>query len=348
MNDLLKLQDSETVKNTFYRAPKVTPTIENKHTYIEVRTVDDSAQIDKLAEVILYIISEFKFAPYWQVQQWFDAFDISYFSIVKDWISVGLVWAETSTMGVFIRPTRLLLDMFKTEDKTYKQIPFGLLNHTCCEAQLMFDIMTGNNKSEMWQILKSDNILPCYHPLHIKPTEDTGTIVIREDSFKVNRYNVNELKKKEEDLEIDIRAGNAFTKEFEDFSLFPIVNYTDDNQLITQTPDIIVPIPRQDSKPMSYAIELELSSKTAAKYLQIMKNYRNNIKFGKLYYLCGSSRIMKMVKDAYDSVGGLGTCELFIVPFIPPANRMSNYTAKDEHKQRIMLDLTGVKTNGDR
>lgn len=346
MNDILKLQDSESVKNTFYRAPKVTPTIEHKTTHLEVRTIDDSATIDKLAEVILYNIAEFKFAPYWQVQQWFEAFNEDYFKRISDWISVGLVWAETTTMGVFLRPTKLLLNMFKTEDQVYRQIPFGLLNHTCCEEQLMFDIMTGNSQSEMWQILHSDNVLPCYHPLNIQPENDSGTIAIREFNFKANRYNTAKLKEKEAELELDIKTGNAFTKEFEDFSLFPIVNYTDDGQLITQTPDILVPIPRQNKLPMSYAIELELSSKTSAKYLQIMKNYKNNIKFGKLYYLCGNNRIMKMVKDAYDAVGGLGTCQLYIVPFVPPANRLSNYTSKDEHRQRIMLDLTGAKTNG--
>lgn len=339
--DLLKLQDSETVKNSFYRSPKITPHITLLKDKLEVKTIDHTVYITKLEEVILGIITDFKFCPIWLIQQWYEDFGINNsYELIGELIQVGLVWAETSSMGVFIRPTKLLLDLYKEENTQYIDIPFGLLNHTCGEEQIVFDLQMGNEKSELWQMVKEEETLPCYHPLNLKIPDEKGTIVLREGLFKLNRFNIDELLRREDELNREIKSGKKYTKEFTDFSYFPIVNFTDDNNVITQTPDVLVPVPRQETLPQSYAIEIELSAKTAIKYNQIMKNYKNNPKFGKLFYLCGNQRIARLVKEAFKAVGGLGTCELFLLPFIPPAMRLSNYTSKDESNQADILSIS--------
>ena len=337
--EILKIQDSESVKNSYYRSPRVSPHIQKQSdNEIIVKTVENEVIITKVEEVILNIIANFKFSPVWLIQQWTN----NAFEKMLSWINVGLVWAETTSMGVFLRPTRFLLDMLKIDDDKYIEIPFGMLNHNCSEQQLLYDIHLGNEGSELWQIIKNEETLPCYHPLGLIVENETGTIALREADFRIGfrRYNTNEIQAREEELIREIRSGKKFTSEFTDFSRFPIVNFNEKGELITQTPDILVPIPRKESKAQSYAIEIELSPKTPDKYKGIMNNYKNNVKFGKLFYLCGSQRIARLIKDAYKAVGGLGDCELFLVPFIPPAMRLDNYTTEDEQGQRELLQET--------
>ena len=72
-----------------------------------------------------------------------------------------------------------------------------------------------------------------------------------------------------------------------------------------------------------------------------MRNYKDNIKFGTLLYFCGTARIARMVREAFDVVGGLGTCELFLLPYTPPAMKLSNYSIHDEEEQGKLLLKTG-------
>ena len=75
-----------------------------------------------------------------------------------------------------------------------------------------------------------------------------------------------------------------------------------------------------------------------------MRNYKDNLVFGKLFYLCGNSRISDLVTNAYKKVGGLGACRLFIVPYVAPAQRLSNFSIQDEETQKTMLKLTTKAT----
>lgn len=348
MTDILKIQDSEAVKNSFYRAPKVTPSIVHMQTYIEVRTVDTVVELHKIEEVILSIVASFKFTPFWLVQQWYEVFDKkdNSFSIVYNWVKVGLVWIEATSLGLYIRPTKFLLDLFKVPTQTYIPIPFGRLNHNVSEQQLIFDIQVGNKYSELWLNIKDiPNLLPCYHPLSIVPEQDSGTIILQEADFNINRFNVDVLLQREAELLSQIKLCKKYTHEFIDFTYFPIVNKIQkDNETIidTQRPDNIIPIPRctNTGNPNSIAIEIELSPKTLDKYNNILLNYKNNIKFGKLYYLCGSDRIANMIRDAFKTVKSLGTCELYIIPFVPPALKLSNYTIQDEEFQKDLLEIS--------
>ena len=230
--------------------------------------------------------------------------------------------------------------MMDITEQRYVEIPFNLLNHTCAEEQIVFDISTGNPHSELWSVIKSDKKLPCYHPLKIKCNNDTGSMVIREEHFKLNRFDPKTLEEQQDNLKKSIMTKNPFTLEFNDFSLFPLVCYDENNNIVTQKPDVVIPIPRINSTPQSYSIELELTAKSQDRYDKIMQNYKNNLIYGKLFYLCGNARIAKLVKTAYKNVGGLGTCRLFIVPFVAPAQRISNFNAIEENAQKTMLKLT--------
>ena len=338
--DLLEIQDKEAVKNTYYRSPKVTPHITKYADHLEIKTIDNKTDIYKIDETVLYIIADFKFTPVWLIKQWYEDFNLDGYAAVESWISVGIVWAETSSLGVFIRPTKILFDMMDIRNVNYISIPFGLLNHTCAEAQIVFDMTMGNRNSELWQLIKKEETLPCYRPLKLNDSNTDGTIVIREDQFSVNHFKPNQIVEKQDALIRDIDSNKKFTLEFNDFSYFVLTNFTDDNVLITQKPDLAIPIPRINGKPQSCSIELELSAKTPDKYIQIMKNYKNNLIYGKLFYLCATTRISKLVTEAYKAVEGLGTCRLFIVPFVPPAQKLSTYKLEDETIQKTMLKLT--------
>ena len=358
--NLLKLQDNEQVKNSYYRSPRVTPNIRKESSdCLVVYTAEDRVEIKRFEEVILYIISDFKFLPYWLVQRWygeiFNNISIA-FSAVSTWLKVGLVWVETTPTGVYLRPTRFLLDIYNedVEKKNYESIPFNSLSHTIAEAQLVFDVMIGNPKSEFWELLKQEDVLlPPYHPiltdLNTGEINGQGTIILREAIFrKGNKYKNDDQLIAQEDLIRDqIRNGMRFTEEFSDFSLFPIVTVNQNNsenkkELYTQNPDLVVPVPRKEGIAQSYAIELELTAKTDDKYDVIMQSYKNNIKFGKVFYLCQNQRIVRMVKEAFNRIGGLGTCKLYAIPYTPPSMEIANFNTESELEQGNLLNISNM------
>ena len=174
--ELLEIQDEEAVKNTYYRYPKITPHINLYTDHLEINTIDNSATIYTLDEVVLYIVARFRWTPAWLIQQWYEVYNLDGYSQIEKFIKVGLVWAQTGSTGVFIRPTYFLFELMDISDTDYTDIPFNLLNHTCAEMQIVFDVMIGNEKSEIWYFIQNSNsqCLPTYHPLKIKPDRMYG------------------------------------------------------------------------------------------------------------------------------------------------------------------------------
>ena len=355
MKNILEIQDKVAENNSYYRSPKVIPNIYKLNDYqLSIRTVDNEVLINRIEEVIFSIIVSFKYTPYWLIQQWYESQGIGEIgTLIENWIKVGLIWAESSPTGIYLRPTRFLLDLFKEEDRSYYvDIPYNLLTHDVSEQQMLFDIQIGNEESEIYQVIMDEEKFPVYHPLNLKSrNEYQGTIAVRESDFRLGykRLKSEELLYREEELTREIKSGEKYTSELvKDFSLFPIIKYNTLNQegkgdIITQTPDVLVPLPRKDGGlPQSYAIELELSAKTLDKYVGIMDSYKNNNKFLKVFYLCGNARIATLIKQAFQKIGGLGTCELYLLPFTPPALRLSNFSAKDEQIQYNLLEASNV------
>ncbi len=343
--DLLEIQDEEAVKNTYYRYPKVTPHINLYADHVEVKTIDDSVNLRKIDEVVLYIIARFRWVPAWLAQQWFEVYKLDAYSQIEKWIKVGLVWAQTGSTGVFIRPTYFLFNMMDIKETYYTDIPFNLLNHTCAEMQIVFDVMMGNPNSEIWYFIQKSECLPTYHPLNIKVQNDSGVPILIEDEYK-GTIKPDLLREGQDKLISSIRSGTKFTAEFQDYSLFTLA--TDDekskNGIYTQRPDLVIPAFRKNGQPQSWAIEMELSAKMGYRYDKIMQSYRNNMIYGYVLYLCGNNNIVEKVKNAYRDAGGLGTCKLYVAPWTAPAQRITNYTAKEEAAYRQLLDSTHKTT----
>lgn len=331
--ELLEIQDSEAAKNTYYRYPKVSPTINQYNDHIEVKTIEDKSEIYYIDEIVLYIIARFRWAPAWLIQQWYEVYNLDGYKRIEDYIKVGLVWAETGSTGVFIRPTYFLFELMDIPDNKYTEVPFNLLNHTCAEMQMVFDVMSYNKKAEIWQFLDKKQCLPTYHPLHLQG--DLGSPIFIEEEFKAKTKDINN-----DALIESIQKGSKFTLEFIDNSLFTLV--TDiDGKPYTQRPDLCIPAMRlPDGKPQSWAIEMELSAKQKVKYDKIMNSYKNNLVYGNLLYLCGNNYIVEQVKKAYQDIGGLGTCKLFVAPWAAPAQRITNYSYKEEEAYKQLLDTT--------
>lgn len=340
--DLLEIQDQEAAKNTYYRYPKVTPHLTKYEDRLEVKTIDDSATLRKLDEVVLYIIARFKWAPAWLIQQWFEVYKINGYSCIDKWIRVGLVWAQTGSFGVYIRPTYFLFELVDIDDTRYTDVPFNLFNHTCAEMQIVFDVMMGNPKSEIWYFIKDKPCLPTYHPLGIQSDRDSGVPIFIEDEYR-SSFNSNTIKDAQDQLIQSIRMKKRFTEEFSNFSLFTLISHdfsgnTKDG-VYTKRPDLVIPVFRDDDgRPQSWAIEMELTSKY--NYTNIMNLYKNNLIYGHVLYLCGDNRIVEKVKKAYKEVGGLGTCKLYVAPWAAPAQRISDYSDKEEKAFKILLKST--------
>ena len=348
--DLLEIQDQEAVKNTYYRYPKVIPHVNRglNDEYLEIKTIDNFTRIYKIDEVTLYIIARIRWTPAWLIHQWYELYDLDGYSAIEQWINVGLVWAQTSATGVMIRPTYFLFNLMDIKDSGYVDIPFNLLNHTCAEMQILFDAMMGNEQSELWKQIKNNPYcLKPYHPLNIKVNEDSGVPVFVEEEYRVSMNNDN-IKQKQDDLIRSIKTNNPYTQEFIDNTLFVLL--TEDilgknkSEVYKQIPDLVIPAIRYDRKPNSIAIELELSAKTDIKYDKIMQSYKNNLIYGTVIYLCGNNAIVEKVKKAYQEAGGLGRCRLFVAPWRAPAQRITDYSSREETAYKQLLSATHDNT----
>jgi hypothetical protein len=89
---------------------------------------------------------------------------------------------------------------------------------------------------------------------------------------------------------------------------------------------------------------MELSAKMGYRYDKIMQSYKNNLIYGYVLYLCGNNNIVEKVKRAYKEAGGLGTCRLFVAPWTAPAQRITNYSVKEERAFKILLKSTVKST----
>lgn len=350
--ELLALQNQEEVKNTYYRYPTIVPKATLYQDHMELSNNEIIVSIGKLEECILYILSLYKYLPVWLIKQWCAYMRRDGYQIVEAFIKIGLVWAEPTAIGVFIRPTAWLFDIVDLDEKersSYTEIPFNLLNHTCAEEQIMFDIMMGNPYSELWITLASNNnrLLPAYHPMKINPTPDSGAFIRGEDAIRVDVSKPDTILDKYVNFRESIKNKSGFTEEFKDWTLFNIVNYNKDNNVVTtQRPDLIVPMARIEGRPQSASIELELTAKADYKYDNIMNNYKDNPVYGELYYLCGNATIADKVRKAFMRAEGLGSCKLFLVPYTTPAQLVTTLVqeAEDEKAAEKMLELTMKNT----
>lgn len=345
--ELLKTQDDTATNNTLFRAIKRgTPKYEKHPNYLRVfiekrKKEVASCNIFRIDEIVLYLITDFKFIPLWLIQQWYSDFNqTSIYSILEGWMSVGLVWLETDPTGVFIRPTKHLLKLFGEEKVSYVPIPKQFLNHSFGEAQVVFDMMIGNSKSELWQLIKDNELVPPYKPLGLDYTQGiSGSLIVRENWIRIGYSNREWLWNMDKEIEKEITQKKKFTKEFSDLKLFQLI-YKEGDNWVSQIPDLVIPIPREDGQPRSYAIEVELTSKGPDRYEKILNNYKNNIKFGKLFYLAGDVKVAKDIMTAYKKIGeDLGSCKLYLMPFKTPAMKMSNYSFEDEETTKRVFKL---------
>ena len=381
--ELLAKQDIEAVKNTYYRMPVVSPNKIFKEDHIVVNTMNYPTGINlyKIDEVILYIIGVFKFAPFWLVNQWYKLYGRDGNLSVAYMVKVGIVWLEASALGIMIRPTQWLFKELDIEEqyRYWLDIPFNLMNHTCAEEQIVFDIMMGNEKSDLWrEVQKIPNLFPCYHPFKIKPSDDKGTIIMQESYFHDNlssneeeppkteeeKKERNTRAKKENDFALSvlgkqdeiikgIREGRPYTLEFQDQSLLTLVpkNFGIDKNAKMQRPDSAILVPRSLGKPQSVAIELELTLKTGVyggipKYEVILDNYKNNLIYGTLIYLCANGKIREAVIDAYNKLGGLGSCRLLVIPYTSPAQELQDMADKELETQQKIQKVSEQTTKG--
>lgn len=326
----LKNQNESALKSTYYYSPRVSPSISRneEENIIIVKTIDDLLKITKKEEIVLQIISDFKFSPYWLVVDWLEQMGDSKEEaekIIDNMIKVGIIWTEVSSTGAYLRPTKYLFDMFNEQVTPYTPIPYNTLTHTLAEQKLCFEIQSGVSCVTN-DILEEYTLLPHYSPLKIKSTK--GTIAIREGNFrgKLRFENKREIDKSESEIEEQIKRGEKFTNEFQDFEKFPIFYIKRDGEYANQIPDVIIPIQRnEDGSPNSIALEVELSAKSIKRYEEILNAYKDNNKFGTLIYLCDSSIISNRVRNVYDKMGGLGKTKLILTEFHPPEIDINYY-----------------------
>ena len=301
------------------------PSIKKEENLIKLTTSDISVGIDAFDEIVLTIILKFLFCPVWLIKQFYQTWMIAGIEDpekrINDWVSIGLVWKEAAVTGQYVRPTYLLFKLFGEKPEAFYNIPFNTLTHTISEQKVMFDIMSGNSP-----ILKREKVLPRISELGFDDDEH-GTNALTEPDFRnpklFKEEGIIELSETENAINEGMKNGAIVTPELENFNQFTLVKKVNNTGVIKRdykfhVPDLIIPVIRDNGKPMSIAVEVELSNKRYG-YEETMRRYKDNNKYGAVYWLCNSPQIASALRDAYDAVGGTGTCKTVLMEFVIPS-----------------------------
>lgn len=302
----------------------VVPSIKKDGDLLYLSTSDLSVCINSFDEILLTIIIKFLFMPIWLIKDCYCFAGNLYEDIeqkIQDWINIGIIWKEDSVTGQYVRPTYALFQLFGLNPYPYVNIPFNTLTHTISEEKVVFDIMSGNS-----DIIKREKInIPRISELGFSPS-NYGTNVISEVDFKNPKLYTEEGLKELELIENKINQGIAnkeiITPELEDFRFFVLVKNTNNEKLNKKKynfhiPDLVIPLPRENGKPKSIAIEIELTDKRY-NYEETLLRYKDNNKFGVVYWLVASTNIANSIKLAYNKIGGTGSCRTVLSEFIIP------------------------------
>lgn len=325
------------------------PDIHKEGSVITLAVNNKVATIDSFDEIILTIILKFLFMPVWFIKQCYNTKILVSVDTaenkINSWVQTGLIWIESSVTGSYVRPTYALFNLFGENPYQYSAIPFSLLTHTICEEKIMFEVMSGIseiNKKE------KDILLPRFSELGFDlenedqvdislldesiQTKSTikklGTNILAEEDFRnPNMYSVEgirELSDVENKINQGIKNKAQITPELENFRNFVLVKKLNNTGVVKKdyafhVPDLIIPCLRVNGMPRSIAIEVELSNKRAINYVETLTRYKNNNKYGSVYWLCNTPNISNALRQAYDEIGGTGTCKTVLMEFIIPS-----------------------------
>jgi hypothetical protein len=335
-HDFISVGVANARENTWAnRYRDVTPNIIKKDTEIELRTDETICSIDSFDEIVLTVILKFLFCPVWLVEQFYqagkmdnsliDGMNIAQDSVarekIKQWKNVGLVWQEASVTGEYLRPTAGLFDLFGTPLESFSSIPFNTLTHTISEEAVFFDIAAGRSV-----INSREKCLPRISELGFKP-DKSGASVIGESDFRnpklMTNEGLNELSAVNHTINEGIKNKDLITPELENFRFFVIAKKVDNTgriraDYIFHLPDLCIPAPRNNGYPQSVAVEVELTNKRIAGYESTLTRYKDNNRYGSVYWLCSDPGTARSLKAAYQNIGGTGNCKMFIQEFQIP------------------------------
>ena len=305
------------------------PNIEKEGENIKLSYSDIVEYIDSFDEIVLTIILKFLFCPVWLIKKFYNysntmlGNDEYTIGKINNWVKLGMVWQEPSVTGLYIRPTYALFTLFGEEPYRYTNIPFNMLTHTICEEYIMFLIMTGNSK------IVTDNknvLLPRISELGFKD-DNFGTNIIAEEDFRnpilYTQEGIDQIIKTEKSIDDAIRNKKQISNELIDFRQFVLCKKIANTgqvkkDYIFHVPDLAIPTLRKDGLAQSIAIEVELTNKRSLNYEETMNRYKDNNKFGTVYWLCSTSATIQNLREAYKITGGTGKCKTKIIEFEIP------------------------------
>lgn len=316
------------------RNSSVLPSFEMNGANLIVSGGGETISLNKFDEIILTIIVKILLCPIWLVKYFYKVqsggilFDESSIDDkINSLVKMGLVWKQGEVTGVYIRPTYALFELFGEPKKRFEDIPFNTLTHTICEAKVMFEIMTGISDVCKREREEVGFLTPFFSELGFPNGEELGTNVLVEDDFRnPNQFywkNVGLLDDVNRKIEDQIKSGAAITEELKDFRNFVLIKKVDSTGNVKKDykfhiPDLIIPQPRNNGKPRSIAIEIELTNKGYTAYEETMERYKDNNRYGAVYWLCRNMTIANNLRIAFKNIGGCGKTRMILSAFKVP------------------------------
>lgn len=291
-------------------------------------------EIDSFDEVVLYIITSYRFCPSWLAKQWYNtkttiiSGDVGQ-SRLREFINMGLIYEFPSAVAVFLMPTDRLASLFGIKLGGFNNPPYNTLTHTISEEQVMFECLTGQA-----DYISDINCIPHMSFLGLGPI---GSECVPELEYSVtNKTFKNEIEKyNDQEYHLFKQMTDGSDNPITDVDLrqrsLVIHKKVDQYDYDIKIPDLAVLAPREIRDdgikyPKSIALEVELTRKGVEKYKKILDIYWDNLKFGRVVYLVNDKKTSEQLSEAYKYVydkndGDCQTCELKIVEFEVPYNK---------------------------
>lgn len=336
--ELIARINNKEIYNSLYLGSQIVPSFLIGDNNIVIKTIDEEIQIDNVTECFLRTLCQFTFSPVWYFKNILeDVYNDG--QIIKDLLSVNMVFIDNTTNGAFLRPTKNLYKLFSLPVKKSGIIPYNMLTHEMSKFDIYYKVMRGCCDEINNYLLDNHITNLLYKPSTVTKQESDEyavldlidgnernekklfpSLIIDEENIKVDKKNIEKITNVENVIIDELRRNERETSELKNHSMLFLENVKcqSDNFLV-KFPDLIIPMKRSsDLSPNTIGIELELTCKSQEHYDNAILISKNNLKYGAVIWFVNDFKTKAKLYQALKNNGGSGSCKNIIFDYTVP------------------------------
>lgn len=336
---IAKINDKE-IYNSIYLGSQIVPSFIIGDNNIIAKTIDKEVQIDNITECFLRTLCQFTFSPLWYFKNILEEGNCySDEQIIKDLLSINMIFIDNTTNGAFLRPTKNLYRLFSIPMKKSGVIPYNMLTHEMSKFDIYYKVLRGCcDEINRYLLSKHISNLVFKPPTITKQESDEyavldlidgnefnkktfiPSLIIDEENIKIDKNNTDKISNVENRIIDDLRQGERISCELKDYTMLFLENVQcKSDEIMIKFPDLVIPIMRSsDLSPNTIGVEMELTCKAQEHYDKAILTSKNNLKYGAIIWFVNDFRTKAKINQAIKNVGDSGTCKNIVVDYTVP------------------------------